>query len=120
MDRISYPQRGEVYFLPFAESTGSEMKDKHPALVVQNDKANRFSGLIIIVPITGTLKVADLPVGVKIIPPEGGMIKPSVIHCGHIYTVNKSEFSPERFAGRVSPETMLKVNNALKISLELV
>lgn len=120
MDKINYPQRGEVYFLPFDKSEGSEMKDKHPVLVVQNDKANRFSGLIIIVPITGTLKVADLPVGVKVIPPEGGLTKPSVIHCGHIYTVNKSEFSMDRLAGRISAEAMLKVNDALKISLESV
>lgn len=120
MDKINYPQRGEVYFLPFAQSRGVEMKYEHPALVVQNDKANRFSGLIIIVPITGNLKVADLPVGVKIIPPEGGLAKPSAIHCGHMYTVDKSEFSRDRFAGRISVETMLKVNDALKISLELV
>lgn len=120
MDKINYPQRGEVYFLTFDKSKSSEMKDEYPALVVQNDKANRFSGLVIIVPITGTLRVADLPVGVKIMPPEGGLTKPSVIHCGHIYTVDRSEFSRDRLMGRVLVETMLKVNNALKISLGLV
>ena len=120
MDKINYPQKGEVYFLTFTQSQGSQMKDKHPALVVQNDKANRFSGLIIIVPITGNLKAADLPVGVKIIPPEGGLSKPSVIHCGHIYTVDKSEFTRDRLAGRISAEIMLKVNDALKVSLELI
>jgi len=67
--QINYPKRGEVYNLPFSQSHGSEMQDKHPAVVVQNDKANRFSSLIIVVPVTGTLKVADLPIGVKIMPP---------------------------------------------------
>jgi mRNA-degrading endonuclease toxin of MazEF toxin-antitoxin module len=120
MNQTNYPQRGEVYFLPFANSHGSEMQSKHPALVVQNNKANHFSGLIIVVPITGTLKVAELPVGVKIMPPEGGLSKPSVIHCGHIYTVDKTCFTNERFSGRVSVEKMLEVNKALKISLELI
>lgn len=120
MNHSYYPQRGEVYFLPFASSKGSEMQRTHPALVIQNNKANRFSGVIIVVPITGTLKVAELPVGVKIMPPEGGLQKPSVIHCGHIYTVDKAEFTKERLAGRVSVEKMLEVNEALKISLELI
>ena len=118
--QTSYPKSGEVYFLPFRQSHGSEMQDKHPAVVVQNDKANRFSGLIIVVPITGNLKVAELPVGVKISPPESGLIKPSVIHCGHIYTVDKSEFTADRFSGTISVEKMLEVNKALKISLELI
>lgn len=118
--QTNYPKRGEVYFLPFSQSRGSEMQDKHPAVVVQNDKANRFSGLIIVVPITGTLKVADLPVGVKILPPEGGLSKPSVVHCGHIYTVNKSEFTADRLSGVISVEKMLEVNEALKVSLELI
>ncbi|MDP2927217.1 MAG: type II toxin-antitoxin system PemK/MazF family toxin [Candidatus Omnitrophota bacterium] len=118
--QINYPKRGEVYNLPFSQSHGSEMQDKHPAVVVQNDKANRFSGFIIVVPITGTLKVADLPIGVKIMPLEGGLTKPSVVHCGHIYTVNKSEFTADRFRGTISVEKMLEINKALKISLVLI
>lgn len=106
--------------MPFRQSGGSQMQDRHPAVVVQNDKANRFSGLTIVVPITGTLRVADLPVGVKIMPPEGGLTKPSVVHCGHIYTVNKSEFTADRLSGVLSVEKMLEVNKALKISLELI
>lgn len=120
MNQINYPHRGEVYFLPFSQSHGAEMQDPHPAVVVQNDKANRFSGVIIVVPITGTLRVADLPVGVKIMPPEGGLAKPSVVHCGHIYTVSKSEFTADRLRGRISVGKMLEVNEALKISLELI
>ena len=72
------------------------------------------------VAITGTLKVADLPVGVKIMPPEGGLTKPSVIHCGQIYSVDKSEFTPDRLSGTISVEKMLEVDEALKISLELI
>lgn len=106
--------------MPFRRSHGLERQDSHPAVVVQNDKANRFSGLIIVVPITSTLKVADLPVGVKIMPPEGGFTKPSVLHCGHIYTVNKTEFKADRLSGMISVEKMLEVNEALKVSLELV
>jgi len=95
------------------------MRYRHPALVVQNDKANRYSGVIIVVPVTSNLKVAQLPVGVRIDPPEGGLSKPSVIHCGHIYTVDKEEFTPERLSGVISPITMIDVDKALKVSLAL-
>lgn len=120
MNEINYPQRGEVYFLPFAKSQGAEMKGRHPALVVQNNKANRYRGVIIIVPITSNLRVADLPVGIKLMPREGGLDKPSAVHCGHIYTLDRSEFTKDRLAGQISVEKMLEVDEALKISLELI
>ena len=96
------------------------MHGQHPALVVQNNKNNRYSGVIIVVPITTNLRVADLPVGVKIEPPEGGLAKPSAIHCGQIHTVDKSEFTADRLSGVISVEKMLEVNEALQISLELI
>ena len=96
------------------------MRGEHPALVVQNNKNNRYSGVIIVVPITTNLRVADLPVGVRIDPPEGGLRRPSVIHCGQIHTVDKSEFTNENSSGNISVEKMLEVNEALKISLELI
>lgn len=119
MNPADYPQRGDVYFLPSAQVQGAQMKGSHPALVVQNNKANRYSGVIIVVPLTSNLKVADLPVGILVEPPEGGLRKSSVIHCGHIYTVDKSEFTKERFSGKISISKMLEVSQALRLSLEL-
>ncbi len=106
--------------MPFAQSQGTQMRGSHPALIIQNNKANRYSGVIIVAPLTSNLKVAELPVGVKIEPPEGGLTKPSAVHCGHIYSVDKMEFSKERLSGRISEQKMLEVNEALKISLELI
>jgi len=115
----AYPLRGEVYFLPFESTKGQSMHGRHPALVVQNNKANRYSGVIIVVPITTNLKVAQLPVGVKVEPPDGGLDRPSVVHCGQIHTVDRNEFSPERRRGVLSSITMRAVDKALKISLDL-
>ena len=96
------------------------MRGSHPALVVQNNKANRYSGVIIVVPITSNLRAADLPVGVKVDPPEGGLTKPSVVHCGHIYAVSRDEFTKQGFSGSLSVKKMLEVDEALKVSLELI
>lgn len=120
MDTANYPQRGEIYFLDFKSARGRAMRDRHPALVIQNNTANRYSGVIIVVPLTTNLKVAQLPVGVAVEPSEGGLKRQSVIHCGQIHSVDREEFIPERFSGHLSPIAMQKVNNALKISLDLV
>lgn len=120
MDTANYPQRGQVYFLDFKGARGRTMRDRHPALVIQNNTANRYSGIIMIVPLTTNLKVAQLPVGVAVEPPEGGLKRQSAIHCGQIHSVDREEFTPERLSGHLSPVTIQKVNKALKISLDLV
>lgn len=120
MDSAGYPQRGQIYFLDFETTQGRAMRDRHPALVIQNNTANRYSGVILVVPLTTNLKVAQLPVGVTVEPPEGGLKRPSVIHCGQIHSVGREEFLPERLLGHLSPITMQKVNQSLKISLGLV
>lgn len=119
MESTTHPQRGEIYFLDFKDSEGRAMKDKHPALVVQNNTANRYSGVILVVPLTGNMRVADLPVGVEVTPPESGLTKRGVIHCGQIHTIDREEFTPERLSGRLSPAVMQKVDKALKISFDL-
>ena len=115
-----HPQRGEIYFLDFKDTRGQAMRDRHPALVVQNNTTNRYSGLIIVVPLTTNLKVAQLPVGVAVNSPEGGMRKRSAVHCGQVHTIDHQEFFPERLCGRLSLTAMEEINKALQISLDLV
>lgn len=120
MNTANHPQRGEIYFLDFKDARGRAMRDRHPALVVQNNTANRYSGVIIIVPLTTNLKVAQLPVGVAVDPPEGGLKRHSAVHCGQIHTADREEFTPERLRGRLSPPLMQEIDKALKISLDLI
>ncbi len=111
------PQRGEIYWLDFSPATGVEMRDPHPALVVQNDVGNRASAATIVVAITSNLRVAKLPVGVQIEPQESGLPRPSVVHAGHIYTVDKARLG--RRVGRLSAAKMEEVELALQVSLGL-
>jgi len=120
MATVNYPRRGQIYFIDFKDTEGRAIREPHPALVVQNNTANRHSGVILVVPLTSNLRVAELPVGVLIGPPEGGLKKTSVIHCGQIHTVDRSEFTPERLAGQISPLSIQKVERALRISLGLL
>jgi mRNA interferase MazF len=111
------PRRGEIYWLDFNPATGNEMRDLHPALVVQNDVANRASALTIVAAITSNLRVATLPVGVLLEPVESGLSRSSAVHLGHLYTVDKRRL--QRCAGALSPEMMERVDQAILVSLGL-
>jgi mRNA interferase MazF len=111
------PQRGEIYWLDFSPATGAEMRDLHPALVVQNDVGNRASALTIVAAITSNLRVADLPVGVRIEPSESGLPAISVVHLGHLYTVDKGRL--QRRVGALPPRVMVRVDEAVAVSLGL-
>ena len=111
------PKRGEIYFLDFSPSKGREMRGPHPALVIQNDVANKVSGLTVVAAITSNLKVAELPVGILIPPEESGLSHKSVVHLGQIYTIDKERL--QNLVGTLSERKMLEVNRAIAISLGL-
>lgn len=111
------PQRGEVHWLDFAPATGQEMTGMHPCVVVQNDVGNQHSALTIVVAVTSNLRAATLPVGVLVKAGEGGLKRDSVVHCGHVYTVDKKRLG--QLVGRLSAARMMDVDRALAKSLGL-
>ena len=82
---VTFPRRGEVYWLDFAPATGQEMTGRHPCVIVQNDIGNQHSALTMVVAVTSNLRVAALPVGVLLRVGEGGLTRDCVAHCGHAY-----------------------------------
>ena len=46
------PRRGDIYLVNFDPTIGSEVKKTRPALVLQNDIANRYSPTTIVAAIT--------------------------------------------------------------------
>jgi mRNA interferase MazF len=74
------PRRGEIYDVTFVAVGPREIPGPRPALVVQNDVANRMSRLTIVAAITTNLRLADLPAGVRVSPEESGLPRHSVIH----------------------------------------
>jgi mRNA interferase MazF len=112
-----YPLRGEVYWLDFDPSIGAEMQALHPALIVQNDVGNQRSDLTIIVAITSNTNLSRLPVCVSVPAGEAGLTIDSVVHCGHIYTVDQSRLGHK--LGILGSTYMDQVDRALKRSLKL-
>ncbi len=111
------PRRGDIYLINFSPARGKEMKDLHPCLVIQNEIGNQASALTMVAAITSNLKVARLPVAIIVEPEESGLHRKSVVHLGHIYTVDQERLG--RFTGRLTESKMKTIDEAIEISLGL-
>ena len=115
--KLSYPKRGEVFLVSFDPVLGAEIRKTRPALVLQNDIANRHSPLTIVSAITSQYEEPLYPTEVLLRAGEGGTKVDSVALLNQIRSVDKRRLV--RRLGSVSPETMHKVDRALQISLGL-
>ncbi|NVM20783.1 MAG: type II toxin-antitoxin system PemK/MazF family toxin [Desulfobacterales bacterium] len=111
-----FPKRGEVWLVNWNPARGSEQAGKRPALVIQNDIGNEKASTTIVAAISSSVK--DYPMNVKIEPPEGGLNLASIVKTSQILTVDKKRL--EKRIGRLSKEKVEKVNQAIKLSLDLL
>jgi mRNA interferase MazF len=110
------PARGEIWFVDLNPVRGHEQAGKRPALVVSVDLFNSGpAGLVVVLPMSA--KDKGIPFHVGINPPEGGLTRKSFIKCEDIRSISKKHLlSP---VGRVSPSTMVTVEDRLRILLNL-
>lgn len=114
-------QRGDVVLVdfPYAGGTGSKVR---PALVIQNDRDNVRLVNTIVAQITGTthraLEATQVLIGLN--TPEGrqsGLRFDSVVNCVNLVTLDKTKVL--RRLGSLPNALMQKVNDALRVALEL-
>jgi mRNA interferase MazF len=110
-------RRGVVLTVGFEPVGGSEQGKIRPAVVIQNDIGNQYSPTIIVAAITSAGD-ARFDVNVAIKAPEGGLTRDSTILLNQIRTVDKLRLG--RYWGRLTPQTMARVDRALLISLGLI
>ncbi len=116
--RVTYPRRGEVYLVTFDPTVGSEIQRTRPALIIQNDIANRNSPITIVAAITSQFTEPLYPTEVLITPPEGGLTTASVALLNQIRSIDRRRLV--RRLGRVSSGTVERVNRAIQLSLGLI
>ena len=116
--KITNPQRGEVYLLNFDPTIGSEIKKTRPALILQNDISNFHSPITIVAAISTQFEEPLYPTEVLISAPEGGLNRDSVVVLNQIRSIDKQRLIKR--LGIITPEKMEQVNRAIQISLGLV
>lgn len=112
------PRRGQVYLVNFDPTIGAEIKKTRPALVIQNDIANRFSPITVVAAITSKADEKLYPTEVALPKGEAGLTADSVVLLNQIRSIDKRRLVKR--LGAVSADTMRNVERAVKISLGLV
>jgi len=108
-------KRGDIYFADLDPVVGSEQGGYRPVLIIQNDLGNRFSPTVIVLPLTSKMGKAPLRTHVPLLPPQGGIIKPSIILCEQVRTLEKSRLT--RRLGAISRDKMALVEEALSLAV---
>jgi len=116
--QVARPKRGEVYLVNFDPTIGAEIQKTRPALIVQNDIANRHSPITIVAAITSQFDETLYPTEILIQPPEGGLTLSSVVLLNQVRPVDKRRLI--RRLGMLTPSTMERVTRALQISFGMV
>jgi mRNA interferase MazF len=116
--QLALPTRGEIYLVNFDPTVGAEIQKTRPALIVQNDIANRHSPITIVAAVTSQFDEPLYPTEVLIRSPEGGLTVDSVVLLNQVRSVDKRRLV--RRLGALTPTTMERVTRALQISLGMV
>lgn len=106
------PRRGDVYWVNLDPVVGTEIRKTRPAVVVSNDSCNRYGTRVVVLPITRN--VDALYVGEAIVEVKG---KQGRALGDQIRSIDKSRLKGR--AGRLTPEEMSRVDEALVITLDL-
>ena len=115
---MSHPKRGEIYLVAFDPTVGAEIRKTRPAMVLQNDVANRHSPITIVAAMTSQFDEPLYPTEVLLNPPEGGVRVPTVVLLNQVRSVDKRRLI--RRIGAAKSATMAHVDAALMVSFGLV
>lgn len=105
-------KRGEVWWVEFDPSLGSEIRKTRPAVIVSNDAANRNLARVVVVPLTSSIG--------RVYPGEamvsvGG--KSSKAMTDQIMAADKSRLKSQ--LGELSKADLLALEDAIKVHLGL-
>ena len=120
-DAIPY-SRGDVVLVPFPFVTDFRKAKARPAVVIQNDIANRFSPNLILALVSSTIPKKFYPFHYRImgnseLAAQAGLDRDCIVKTEVIITIPKSSILKK--VGFLPPEAMIEVNECVKISLGL-
>jgi len=116
---VTGPRRGEIYVVNLEPTVGAEIKKTRPAVIIQNDIANRWSPITLVAAIASKFdEERRYPTQVAVQAGEGGLRVDSVILLNQIRSVDTSRLV--RRLGVLRAETVREVDRALVLSLGLV
>ncbi|MGN0156519.1 MAG: type II toxin-antitoxin system PemK/MazF family toxin [Lachnospiraceae bacterium] len=110
-------KRGDIYYADLRPVIGSEQGGVRPVLIIQNDIGNKHSPTVICAAITSKMNKAKLPTHIELDSKKYEIVKDSVILLEQVRTIDKKRLKDK--VCHLDDEIMQRVNEALRISLEL-
>lgn len=115
---IGLPRRGDIYLVNFDPTVGAEIQKTRPALIIQNDIANRYSPITIVAAITSKFAAPPYPTEVILEPKETGLRQTSVALLNQVRSIDRSRLIKR--IGHASAATMQRVDRAIQTSFGLI
>ncbi len=111
-------KRGDIFDARLSPTEGSEQAGIRPVVIVSRDAINKSSSVVVVVPLTKAVNVKrSYPNHVAIAKGEGGLTVASVMLGGQVRAISSTRLLRQR--GTLSTTTMQKVDQALRITLDL-
>ena len=110
-------KRGEIYLAALDPAIGREISKTRPVIIISNDKNNKFSGTVTILPITSRNLQKIYPFEVFLPKGSGNLPKDSKVKADQIRTLDKSRIIT--LIGKLGKEEISQIERAMKIHLAL-
>ncbi|HEY3125243.1 MAG TPA: type II toxin-antitoxin system PemK/MazF family toxin [Thermoanaerobaculia bacterium] len=107
------PRRGDVYWVALDPALGTEIRKARPAVVISNDSCNRYGSRVVVLPVTANVD--------SLYPGEARIEvrrSPGRALGDQIRSIDKSRLRSK--IGTLSKQEMLDVENAVRITLDLM
>jgi mRNA interferase MazF len=111
-------KRGQIHWLAWEPSRGSEQRGRRPGLVVQTDAFNRSRKYTNTIVVALSTAAHDVPVHVAIEPTAAnGLTRTTFALCEQVMTVSRARL--DGYIGELEPDAMARVGVALRLMLSL-
>lgn len=111
-------KRGCIFWYQFPDLSNNLQSGLRPVVVVQNELGNKYSPVVLVVPVTSKLNKKAMPTHVDLITESVvGLEKNSVALCEQVFTISKRDLGD--YIGRLRPSTMREISDALRIEFQL-
>ena len=115
------PRRADVHLVQFPEVAGHVLTGPHPAVVISSDRLNTKGGTVLVCPLTSKIRhdegVYLPPYLVSVTARASGLRRDGYVKVNQVFTRPVGTLGPRM--GRIDPETMARVDYALRFSLDL-
>ena len=118
MSLLTLLRRGDVVRVRLDPVQGSEQAGERPVLILSPDIINAHSPVLLVAPLTSRKTSRVYPFEALVDPPEGGLRIRTKVLLLQMRAVDKNRLRGRY--GSLAPETMRRVDEALKIAAGLV